>query len=372
MRNRFVLMVIAVIPFALAACLSGPSRAASPEPDFIRPPLPVDFGIDGCYTGAAVDWKTVEDGHEGTITAADLDHYSAVAGKKPAFLLFYMAFSYSGKSYAFPKAFCNLARAHDAVPYVTWEPRDWNAADPRSKTRSLLGEILEGRWDTLLDSWIAAVREYGSPLLLRFGHEMNGDWYPWSGVYNGGGNRDRWTGSAQTDGPRTYIEAYRYVFRRFHRAGVRNVIWVWSPNFESAPAEDWNRFENYYPGKGCVDVVALDAYNWGTARAGSKWTSFEGIYGQFYAAAVRLCPDKPIMIGEFGCADKGGDRPQWFRGCFQALKEKYPRTKIFTYFHMDNRRSEGIDFRIDADANSALAVREALRDPYFIDQAIIK
>jgi beta-mannanase len=356
----------------LCACASVPTRAAGSEPNFIRTPLPIDFNIKGCYTGAVIDWRTVDDGHPWTVTAADLDRYISLAGKKPAFLLTYKAFSQSGKPYAFPREAADFARAHDIVPYITWEPRDWDPQDPRSKTQSLLGEILDGKWDAYLDSWIEGIRAYGSPLLLRFGHEMNGNWYPWSGVYNGGGGHARWTGSAQTDGPRTYIEAYRYVFARFYRAGIRNVIWIWSPNAESAPAESWNRFENYYPGDACVDLVALDVYNWGSCRSWSKWKSFDEIYGKFYEEASRLAPGKPIMIGEFGCAQKGQNRAQWFRDCFRSLKTRFIRTKIFTYFHIDNRESEDADFRIDADQESAPAMREAMRDPYFIDMAVLQ
>jgi mannan endo-1,4-beta-mannosidase len=168
------------------------------------------------------------------------------------------------------------------------------------------------------------------------------------------------------------IEAYRYVFRRFYRAGIRNVVWVWSPNFESAPNEEWNRFPNYYPGSNFVDLVALDVYNWGTSRTWSKWTSFEGIYGRFYDEVARLYPDKPIIIGEFGCSDKGGDKAAWLTECFQSIKSKYPRTKLFTWFHIDNSASENSDFRIDTPPDAARAMREALRDPYFVDQAIIK
>ncbi|MBN2354101.1 MAG: hypothetical protein JXD23_16135 [Spirochaetales bacterium] len=370
MKYKLSILISILLLYVISSCVSVTVRAAGPTPEYIRPTLPINFNVNGCYTGAAIDWRTVEDGHRWTVTAADLERYTSLAGKKPAFLLTYKAFSQSGKPYAFPMEICHLARGNDIVPYITWEPRDWDSSDPRSKTQSLLGEILDGKWDAYIDSWIEGVREYGSPLLLRFGHEMNGNWYPWSGVYNGGGERARWTGSGQTDGPRTYIEAYRYVFSRFYRAGVRNVVWVWSPNSESLPAEDWNRFENYYPGDACVDLVALDVYNWGACRCWSKWKSFDEIYGGFYDKVLRLCPEKPVMIGEFGCAHKGENRAQWFRDCFQSLKTKFNRTKIFTYFHIDNRESEDVDFRLDADSESPPAMREAMRDPYFLDTAI--
>ena len=47
---------------------------------------------------------------------------------------------------------------------------------------------------------------------LRYAHEMNGTWYPWS------------------HDPIGYRRAWRHVVRVFRAAGAANVRFVWSPN----------------------------------------------------------------------------------------------------------------------------------------------
>ena len=53
------------------------------------------------------------------------------------------------------------------------------------------------------------------PIALSFGHEMNGNWYPW--------------GTAQTTAAE-FVAAWRHIHDVFARAGATNVIWVWNPN----------------------------------------------------------------------------------------------------------------------------------------------
>ena len=50
-----------------------------------------------------------------------------------------------------------------------------------------LPDILAGKWDAYIDQWADAARDYGKPLLVTWGLEMNGIWFPWSGFYYGGG-----------------------------------------------------------------------------------------------------------------------------------------------------------------------------------------
>ena len=42
-----------------------------------------------------------------------------------------------------------------------------------------LAKIIAGGYDTWLESYASSVRSYGKPVILSFGHEMNGDWSAW-------------------------------------------------------------------------------------------------------------------------------------------------------------------------------------------------
>jgi beta-mannanase len=65
--------------------------------------------------------------------------------------------------------------------------------------------------------------------MLRFAHEMNGNWYPWSEGVNG-------------NAAGQYVPAYRRVVTLFRSVGVTNVTWVWSPKVASPPAHGESPF----------------------------------------------------------------------------------------------------------------------------------
>ena len=46
-------------------------------------------------------------------------------------------------------------------------------------------DIIGGAHDDYIRAWAEGVRDLGYPLAIRFAHEMNGDWYPWSEQANG-------------------------------------------------------------------------------------------------------------------------------------------------------------------------------------------
>jgi hypothetical protein len=57
----------------------------------------------------------------------------------------------------------------------------------RKRTRPLLARaILAGTGTVTSIDWADSARAFGHPLIVSFGDEMNGDWFPWSGIYYGG------------------------------------------------------------------------------------------------------------------------------------------------------------------------------------------
>jgi beta-mannanase len=47
-------------------------------------------------------------------------------------------------------------------------------------TLASISAIAAGNYDVCLRSYAASVRSYGKPVVIGFGHEVNGSWYPWS------------------------------------------------------------------------------------------------------------------------------------------------------------------------------------------------
>lgn len=102
--------------------------------------------------------------------------------------------------------------ARGALPLITWEP--WDYLRGIDQPAYALSRIAAGDFDAYLDTWARDLGSLGAPVYLRFAHEMDGPYYPWSVGQNGNTSTD-------------FIEAWRRVVRRFRAAGADNVRWVW-------------------------------------------------------------------------------------------------------------------------------------------------
>ena len=110
---------------------------------------------------------------------------------------------YSGWFEPFQASFAAAAARDGAVPIVQMNPDGVR-----------LAAIASGRYDGYLRGYAGAVRAYHRPVIVSFGHEMNGGWYSW-------GYRQR------PRGLRRGLAAHR---RRCSAAGARNVTWLWTVN----------------------------------------------------------------------------------------------------------------------------------------------
>ena len=78
-----------------------------------------------------------------------------------------------------------------------------------------IAAIASGRYDGYLSAYAEAVRAYRHPVILSFGHEMNGTWYSW--------------GYRHTS-PAVFVAAWRHIVTLFRALGARNVTWLWTVN----------------------------------------------------------------------------------------------------------------------------------------------
>ena len=78
----------------------------------------------------------------------------------------------------FPIGDCQEARVRAKTLQITWEP--WlNFLNPIK-----LQDIVAGRYDKYIDSWANGAKTFGNEVWIRWGHEFNGNWYPWSTTNN--------------------------------------------------------------------------------------------------------------------------------------------------------------------------------------------
>lgn len=195
---------------------------------------------------------------------------------------------------------------------IAWEP--WNPDEGNAQTRDYLSEIPAGSLDSYLTEFASDITTYSYPVTIRFGHEMNGNWYPW-------GNR-----------PEEYKEAYRHVVDLFRNLGVSNVTWMWCINSENVPNSSIAQVSHYYPGDSYVDVIGLDGYNFGTA-SGGIWREFDDIFGSSYRY-ISNSYNKPIVIAEVASSEFGGSKPDWITRMHKALETKYPKIDEIVWFNL--------------------------------------
>ncbi|MCU1518852.1 MAG: Beta-mannanase-like protein [Pseudarthrobacter sp.] len=269
----------------------------------------------------------------GPFASAELDEVSQLAGEKPSMVLFYKDFLQAP-----PIAEMNAVRARGAVPLVTWEPWAWggNGVDQPSYS---LDRITAGDFDARIIEWGQSLAAWGQPVMLRFAHEMNGNWYPWAEGVNGNQSGD-------------YVQAWRHVHDVIAATGASNVQWVWSPNVPYWGSVD---LAGLFPGAAYVDIVALDGYNWGTSAAWSGWISAQDLFAPGIAQLRSLAPGKPILIAETASSELGGSKPAWITDMVSYLSAQ-PDVMGFVWFHIQKEA----DWRINSSAASTSAFSSAL------------
>lgn len=244
-------------------------------------------------------------------------------------LTFYSAWSHGGD---FPAADASRIAATGAVPELTWEP--WDPAAGVDQPAYALDRITSGAHDAYLKRWATQVRAWGGPLVIRFAHEMNGDWYPWAEGVN-------------TNGPGDHAAAWRHVVGIFRRAKASNVTWSWSAN---VPYPGSTPLASLYPGDAYVDRVGLDGYNWGTTQSWSSWQSFGDLFGPGVAELQSLST-RPVHVNETAAPEgAGGDKAAWIADMWAWL-DTHPEVRGLTWFSL----LKEADWRIDSSEASLAA-----------------
>jgi hypothetical protein len=271
---------------------------------------------------------------------------------------------------AFNSGLVNANAYVGRVTLITWEFLPGASQKLEAYEGRYLEGIVDGLFDEYITSWAEGARSFGKPVMLRFGHEMNGDWYAWSGIRNGGGNTGGFGDPDVADGPERFVAAYRHIHDLFKQQGADNVLWVWCPNapfknMENALGE-WNQAAAYYPGDEYVDWMCFDGYNWGTTAFGqsfgAEWLTFDEIFAESYAELQAINPEKPIIIGEFASTEEGGDKAAWIADTFSKIENDYPQIRAIIWFHI----AKETDWRINSSEAALAAYRNAVAGDYWL------
>ena len=258
---------------ALIFAVPGGGHAAHdvrPSTTHWRNPLPV---TPGSYIG--VYGPGVPDSYAG-VTA-----FSATTGIRPQLVVYY-----SGWFEPFQTSFATTVAKHGAVPLVQINP-----------TGISLAAIASGRYDGYLTSYAEAVRAYHHPVILGFGHEMNGNWYSWG---------------YQHASPAMFVAAWRHIVTLFRglQSAERDLAVDGQHHAQgrrALPTRPRGGLASQY-----VTWVGLDGYYYKPS-----W-KFAPLFGPTIAAVRELTRD-PILIAETSAAPTT-DQPAKIADLFAGIR----------------------------------------------------
>lgn len=242
------------------------------------------------------------------------------------------------------------AAASGRTPMVTWEPVDSRYT---SKDSYPLTKISAGTYDTYLRSAARQAKAVGAPFIIRFGHEMNGFWYPW------GQPRALHPQNVATasNTPARYVAAYRHIVDVFRAEGATNVAWMWSPNLTDANTQ--LPLAKLYPGDSYVDVIGISGYYRSSNDTFTR--RYRDTLDQIEALSRK---QTPIVISETGIM-RSTSRPDQMRELMTAAAGT-PRVHGLVYF---TQPDASMDFRIDTDTATQDVLRHALTGPAWTSPA---
>ena len=222
MRTKPFFVLLAALGLAVCAPSgAGAETAIQPGPvPASATPLRLAIPSDHAYGGAYIEFGDRED----TVTLEKIEHFDTLVHRQQAIV----AFTSDWGNQSFPERQLRIVANYGAVPLVYWSPWD-RPADNRTPPprRFDLNAILAGTWDSYIDSWAQRARDYGKPLLVAWGLEMNGTWFPWSGAFYGGGQAVAGCDRCFA-GPEKYKQTYRYVVDRVRARGAHNICLLYT------------------------------------------------------------------------------------------------------------------------------------------------
>lgn len=273
--------------------------------------------------------------------------FSDDSGRPPAIWSIWR--DWAGSSRFFPKAdFLNaISNGGATVPMIIWQPNDpLHLESPKYR----YSQIIAGNFDPYIKKFALAAKAWGGRVIIRFAHEMNGNWFPW-----GMGRFD--------NTPQRFIKAWKHVVGIFRGSGKNsvhadNVRFLWSP---SAPCGKCTGYGQLYPGDKYVSYVGFTAFNW------SKPQPWHSMVDKFTPSmkALKKVTGRPVIVAETGSSSIGGKKPGWIRTGYPAVYKTFPKIRAIVYFNVDKRDQRQPDWRLTTPAAALTAYQGILARPEF-------
>jgi hypothetical protein len=288
---------------------------------------------------------------------SEYDQVSKEVGKATNMVGFFQGFDQDFNQNAVQRAWAN-----GRLPMMTWESAPAKTGNDEPFVEGYTNEdIISGKFDAYLTQYAKALTANGMPLVIRFDHEMNGQWYNWSEA------------SKQQNAPQSYVAMWQHVWNVFQANGANQyAIWDWSPSridkLGNPKYQTLDYMKNYWPGEQYVDWVGMSGYY----RDATEAPTFENTFGATLAQIRQIAPGKGIVLNEIGATETGGSvsnsqKSQWITSLFDALADPANTDIIgFAYFSetattiVDGSRTTN-DWRLDSRSDSLEAFVQGIK-----------
>lgn len=337
-----------------SSCLAGAATASAADTAANAQP-PALIPQTGTWFGIGIDWGA--DSVASVRSRLGADH-------TPAVWVQFADFPLTAADRTHLDGFIQQVRSVGGIGLITLEPNGG------------LETVTETAADDLADQ-VAGDQACGVPILVRFAHEMNGSWYPWS------------------QDPAAYVRAFRVVAAAVHRRAPGAGM-LWAPNtglgypfhggrYEAPPgtvaarALDTNGdgtvsaaddpYAPYWPGDDAVDWVGMSVYHFGnTYPWGANVVPLAGAFDSLLTGRGSGQPDfyatwaaghhKPMAIVETaalwrpsgGGASELSIKQGWWRQVFsKATIDHFPDIRLIGWFDWKKQEAEVkdvVDWRV--------------------------
>ncbi len=315
---------------AVSGGLARPAAAATAPNAVLLPP-----SGGRVYHAAFPDFGGPED----RVSAARIHSFERLAGRRITWA--YFSNNWTQGRVRFPTGRVGVISRAGRVPFIRMMARSgWaRGGDPHFPLRS----IVSGAWDPDLREWCGRARDTGLPLLVEFGTEVNGDWFPWNGRWNGAGRRGGYGDPTRADGPERFRDAYRRIVDLCRDQGADNITWFFHVDVGGWPRRPWNRIAGYWPGDAYVDWIGVSDY--GPQEPGEQWVSFRRRLDRAYPRIAALSASAPIAVLEYGATEDPehpAAKPRWIRKAIRDVAaDRWPRVAALSYWHENWRNPDG-------------------------------
>ena len=246
----------------------------------------------GIYHSAYPDFGGTED----IVTAERINDFENLVNKNIVWAYF------SNNWYnniVFPSTEVNTINSTGKIPFIRIMPRtnfDEGGPDPNYT----LQKIIDGNFDNALTQWAIDASNTNIPLLVEFGTEVNGNWFPWNAQYNGAGETTGYGDANLYDGAERFRDAYRHIIDICNTNGASNITWFFHVDAYSEPSISWNEIEHYYPGDDYIDWLGVSIY--GPQESNEGYQEFSEIMNDIYPK-INTLSSKPIAVLEFAITE---------------------------------------------------------------------